>query len=172
MNLEIPMPVRYVLVALFFFSSTATADTPVWDKWHLDNAFGRYGDWLVVADPSGRCYMLQSYGQKADETPSPDLIIDHDDSVNLNAAGRYDSIIYQVDTGDKFTVQNPGKKSRGYVVLPDASVKRLNRASTLTVTINYGAGQTKQVYSLAGFAKAHDGMKRCILANDPPPAGD
>jgi len=166
------MPVRYFLVALFLFSSSATADTPVWDKWHLDNAFGRYGDWLVVADPSGRCYMLQSYGPKTDGNPPPELIIDHDDSVNLNAAGRYDAITYQVDTGDKFTVQNPGKKSPGYVVLPGVSVKMLNLASTLTVTINHGVSQTKQVYSLAGFAKAHDGMKRCILANDPPPAGD
>jgi hypothetical protein len=144
--------------------STVNAQSkPVWDKWHLDIAFDRYPDWLVVADPSGSCYMLQSYGASV-----PDLIIRNDDSVNLNGVGLYDSITYQVGTGNKFTIHNPGNRSLGYVVLPDASIKVLKLASTLTVTIHYQTGQTKQAYSLAGFAKAYDGMKRCILANDPP----
>ena len=154
----------FIFAVLAAVVSTAnTPSKPVWDKWHLDIAFDQYRDWLVVADPLGSCYMLQSYGASI-----PDLIIQDNDTVNLNGVGLYDSITYQVDTGNKFTIHNPEKRSLEIVVLPDVSINMLKLASTVTVTIRHRTGNRKQTYSLAGFAKAYDGMKRCILANDPP----
>jgi hypothetical protein len=160
------MSARNLIVALFLFSSAAIADKPVWDKWQLDNAFDRDGDWLVVADPLGSCYMVQSYGASA-----PELIIRSDDSVNLKGAGKYESITYQVDIGNVFTVRDTGTRSIGYVALPDADIKTLKVSSSLTVTIDNRTGQTRQVYSLEGFTKAYDAVKRCKLANDPPLVG-
>ena len=144
------------VTTLLLLSFSTFAAQPIWDKWYLDNGYEKHRDWLVVADQPGNCYMLQQYAI------APDLIIRADNTINLNGAGRYDSITYQVDIGNKFTRHNPGTTKPGYVVLPDASVRMLKLSSTLNVVVDYGgSGDTKQSYSLMGFTKAHEAMARC-----------
>ena len=122
------MPRIASLVVFIFLSFGALAAGPVWDKRDLDNVYERHRDWLVVNNPSGFCYMLQSYGSAA-----PDLIVRNDDSVNLMNVGRYQSITYQVDDGDKVTIRNPGISGTGYILLPDASIQILKPGSSLSV---------------------------------------